>query len=135
VGRSIVLHLLARTKFISSGTTFLLILPQIQVSDDPGQGAVREAPAVFAFEDFLNPDHIALGAAEDLPEEGRNLRVGGLPLRSLRPLSPDDPADRDPREFKDLADLPDGHSPLIKTPNGLLTLLGDHRSHTSRGRV
>ena len=125
------LHLLARTKLIGSGARLWVIRPQIEAAHDPGQGAVGDAAAVLVLEDLLNPDHIALGDPEHLRDDGGKLLIGGLPSGCRLPLSPDDPADRGPREFEDLADLPDGHSPLIKTPNGLLTLLGDHRDHTS----
>jgi hypothetical protein len=37
-----------------------MILPQIEVSHDPGQGAIGDMTAVFALEDLLNPDDIAL---------------------------------------------------------------------------
>jgi len=46
-----------------------MILPQIEVSNDPGERAVRKGPAVFAFEDFLDSDPIAFGVSEDLPED------------------------------------------------------------------
>jgi len=108
-----------------------VILPQIEVSNDPGQGAVRDVLAVFALQDLLNPDDIALGAAEDLPDEGRKLLVGRLPLRPLLPLPSHHTSDRVSGDLKDLADLSDLNSPLIKTQNGLLDLLGDHRNHTS----
>lgn len=125
------LHLLARTKFISSCARLLVILPQIEVSYDPGQGAVRKALTVFALEDLLNPDHIALRAFEYLREEGREFLVGRSSLRPLLPLPSDDPSDRVSGDLKDLADLPDLHSLLIKTQNGKVSLLGDHRDHTS----
>ena len=108
-----------------------LILPQIEALHDPGQRAVGDTAAVLVLEDLLNPDHIALSDVEDLTDERGKLLVRGCSLRSLLPLSPEDPSDGVSREFEDLADLPDGHSPLIKTQNGLLALLGDHRNHTS----
>jgi hypothetical protein len=108
-----------------------MIFPQIQASHDPGQGAIRDVTAVFALEDLLDPDDIALGAAEDLPEDGRKFLVGRLSLRPLLPLPPDHTSDRVSGELKDLADLPDLHSLLKETQNGLLDLLGDHRHHTS----
>jgi hypothetical protein len=66
----IMLHLLARTKRIGSGSALFRILPQIELLHDPGQRAVGNAPAVFVLEDLLNPDHIALRAAEELTEDG-----------------------------------------------------------------
>jgi len=131
VGRSIMLHLLARTKFISSGTTFLLILSEIEVSHDPGQGAIGDRMAVFTLENLLNPHGIALRAFEYLLDDGRKLLVGRLSLRSPLPLPPDHSADRVPGEIKDLADLPDLDSSLREAQNGLLRLLGDHGHHTS----
>ena len=133
--RSIVLHLLARTKLIGSGARPWGVRPQFEAAHDPGQGAVGDAVAVLVLEDLLNPDHIAFRGLEYLRDEGGKLLIGGFPLGCLLPLSPDDPSDRGPREFEDLADLPDGHSLLGKTQNGLLALLGDHRDYTSRGRV
>ena len=70
MGRSIVLHLLARTKFIDARARLFIVFPQIEVSHEPGQGAVGDVTAVFALEDLLNPDDITLGAAEDLPDDG-----------------------------------------------------------------
>jgi len=129
--RSIVLHLLAGTKLIGSGARLWVIWPQIEAAHDSGQGAVGDAAAVLVLEDLLHPDHIALGDFKYLLDEGGKLLIRGLPSGCFLPLSPDDPADRAPREFEDLADLPDGHSLLMKTQNGLLALLGDHRDHTS----
>jgi len=103
----------------------ILILPQIETSDDPGQGAVRDAPAVLVLEDFLNPNHIALRELEYLLKDGGKLLVGGLPQWSLLPLSPEDPSDRVTREFEELADLPDLDSLLIEAQDGLLALLRD----------
>ena len=131
MGGSIVLHLLARTKLIGSRAMLYVVLPQIEASDDSGQGTVGDPTAILILQDLLYPDHIALSDFEYLREERRNLLVGGFPPRSLLPLSPDDPSDRGTREFKDLADLPDGHSLLIKTHDSLLALLGDHRDPTS----
>jgi hypothetical protein len=37
-----------------------MILPQIEVSHDPSQGAIGDIMAVLALEDLLNPDDIAL---------------------------------------------------------------------------
>jgi len=108
-----------------------MILSQIEVSHDPGQGAIGDITAVFALEDFLDSDDIAFGAAEDLPDDGRKLLIGRLSLRPLLPFSPYDPSNRISGEFKDLADLPDLDSPLIETQNGLLRLLGNHGNHTS----
>jgi hypothetical protein len=86
---------------------------------------------VLVLEDLLNPDHIAMSDVEDLTDERGKLPVRGCSLRSLLPLSPEDPSDGVAREFEDLADLPDLHSPLIKTQNGLLALLGDLHDETS----
>ena len=93
----------------------ILILPQIETSDDPGQGAVRDVTAVLALQDLLDPDDIALGVAEGLPKDGRKLLVRRLSLRPLLPLPPDHPSDRVPGDLKDLADLPELDSPLRKT--------------------
>lgn len=71
-----------------------MILPQIEVSDDPSQGAVREVTAIFALQDLLDPDDIALGGAEDLPDDRRKLFIGRLSLRPLLPLPPDHTSDR-----------------------------------------
>jgi hypothetical protein len=131
VGRGIVLHLLAWAKLISSRTAFLLILSQIEVSHDPGQSAVGDGMAAFAFEDLLNPHDIALRAFEYLLDDGRKLLVGRWSLRSPLPLAPDHSADRVSGELKGLADLSDLHPLLIKTQDGLLRLLGDHGNHTS----
>jgi hypothetical protein len=38
---------------------------------------------VLAFEDFLNPDRSALGALEDLPQDGRKLLIGRLARKNL----------------------------------------------------
>ena len=64
-------------------------------------------------------------------DDGREFFVGRLPLRSLLPLPSDHTSDRVSGDFKDLADLPDLDSLLIETQDGLLTLLGNHRDHTS----
>jgi len=127
LGGSIVLHLLPRSKRIGSGTMFSLLLPQIEVAYDPGQGTIGNAVAVLVLEDLLNPDHIALGGFEGLMDDGGNLLEGGFSKRCLLPLPPDDPSDRVSRDFEDLADLPDLHAPLIKALDGLFALLGDHR--------
>ena len=87
--------------------------------------------AVFALEDLLNPDRIALRAFEDLPDDGRKLLERRLSLRSLLPLPPDHTSDRVSGELKDLADLPDLNPFLRETQNSLLRLLGNHRHHTS----
>lgn len=81
----------------------------------------------------MDPDDIALGAAEDLPDDGEELLVGRRFLWSPLPLPPDHTPDRVSGELKELADLPDLNSLLIKTQNGLSGLLGDHRhrNHTS----
>ena len=126
MGRSIVLHFLAGTKFIGPGTTFFLILSQIQAAHDSGQGAVGDVMAVFSLEDLVNPDDIARGAFEYLREDGRDLLVGGFFLRPVWPFLPDDPSDRVSGDFKELTDLPDLNAPLAETQNGLLDFLGDH---------
>ena len=66
----IVLHLLTRTKRIGPRAMLFLIFPQIELLHDPGQRAVGNAPSVFVLEDLLNPDHIALRAAEELTDDG-----------------------------------------------------------------
>ena len=110
---------------------FLFILSQIQVSHNPGQGAIGDGTAIFALEDLLNSDPIAFRALEYLPDDGRKLLVGRLSLWPLLPLPADHTPDRVSGDLKDLADLPDLHSLLIKTQNGLLRLLGNHGDHTS----
>ena len=91
-----------------------VVLPQIEASHDPGQGAVGNTMAVLILQNLLNPDHIALSDFEYLREAGRNLLVGGFPERSLLPLPPDHTSDCVSGDLKDLADLPDLHSSLMK---------------------
>jgi len=121
------LHLLARTKRIGPGAALSRILPQIELLHDPGQGAVGNALAVFVLEDLLNPNHIPFRTVEELTNDGRKLLVRRGSHGSVLPLPPQDPSNRVSGDFKDLADLPDLHSLLRKTQNGLLDLLGDHR--------
>ena len=62
------LHLLTRTKRIDADANFM-ILPQVEVSHDPGQGAVgNRVPVVL--QHLLDPDHVALGAGEQLTDKG-----------------------------------------------------------------
>jgi len=98
-----VLHLLTRTKGVGTDAG-LVILPQVEVPDDPGQGAVGDAVAVV-LQDLLHPDHVALCACEQLTDKGGELLVGRVSLRFLVPLPPDHPPDRGPGEFEDAADL------------------------------
>jgi hypothetical protein len=67
-----VLHLLARTKGIGA-RTLLTILPQIEVTQDPGQGAVGNFAVVLAFQDLLDSDGIALCGDENLPDDVRDI--------------------------------------------------------------
>jgi len=79
----------------------------------------------------LDSDDIALGAAEDFPEDREELLVGRGSVRSLLPLSPEDSSDGVTGEFEDLADLPDWDSSLREAQNGLLNLLGYLHDSTS----
>lgn len=127
----IVLHLLTGSKLIGPGARLLVVLPQVEAADDPGQGTVGDITAILILEDLLHPDRIALSDLEYLLDDGGKLFIGRFPQGGLLPLSPDDPPDRGTREFKDLTDLPDWYPLLGKAQNGLLALLGDHRDHTS----
>ena len=127
----IVLHLLARTKFIAARTMLFFILPQIKTSHDSGEGTVGDTAAVLVLEDLLNPDCIALSEFKYLLDGGRKFLIRGWSQRSLLPLSPDDPSDGIAREFEDLADLPNGHCPLIQTQDGKVCLLRDLHDKTS----
>jgi hypothetical protein len=48
---------------------FLVVFPQIEVSNEPGQSGIGDRATVVALEDLLDPDDIALGVAKDLPED------------------------------------------------------------------
>ncbi len=130
VGGRIVLHLLARTKGIGA-RTLLTILPQIEVTYDPGQGAVRDFAVVLAFQDLLDPDGIALCGGEGLTDDVREILVGRLPLQCVLPFTLDHPLHGVSGDLQNLADLPDADSPLMKTCDGLLALFGNHNYRTS----
>jgi hypothetical protein len=122
-----VLHLLARTKGIDS-CALLTILSQIEVTHDPGQGAVGNFAVILAFQDLLDPDDIAFGGGKGLTDDVREILIGRLPLQSVLPLTLDHQFNGVSGDLKDLADRPDANSLLTKTYDGLLALLGNHRT-------
>ena len=56
--RRIVLHLLAGVEVIGPGPIFFLIFPELQLSRQPGEGAVGDHVVVCVLQDFLNTNHI-----------------------------------------------------------------------------
>ena len=62
------LHLLTRTKRIGSDAD-LMILPEVEVSHDPGERAVGNRVPVI-LQDLLHPDHVALCVFEHLTDKG-----------------------------------------------------------------
>ena len=127
VGRRIVLHFLARAEDIGARTLFT-ILPQFEVAHDPGQGAVRNLAAAFTFQDLLDPDGVALCGGKGLTDDVREIPIGRWPLHCVLPLALEHPLHGVAGYLENLADLPGGNAALMKTYDGLLALLGNHRT-------
>jgi len=93
-------------------------------------GYCKGLTAVFALEDLLNPDDIALEILNTLRMMGKAPRREILFAVSLA-TSHGSPSDCVSGDLKDLADLPDLDSSLIKAQDGLLLSCVIHRDQTS----